>query len=101
MDGGVQHAANWYPDPQDLNQLRCWDGQRWTEHTAARAPEQPQQQPPPRSRGGLLGNKNALEAELAQLRAVVDGFGYAEREALQAQISPPAGRKAASRRRPG
>lgn len=41
---------------------------------------------PNRSRGGLFGSKKALEAELSELRQVVDGFGYAEREALQAEI---------------
>lgn len=24
--------ANWYPDPNAPNQLRCWDGTSWTEH---------------------------------------------------------------------
>lgn len=41
---------------------------------------------PGRSRGGLFGSKKALEAELQELRQVVEGFGYAEREALQAEI---------------
>lgn len=26
--------ADWYPNPEDSTQLRYWDGQRWTEHTA-------------------------------------------------------------------
>jgi hypothetical protein len=41
---------------------------------------------PSRSRGGLFGSKKALEAELQELRQVVEGFGYAERDALQAEI---------------
>jgi hypothetical protein len=26
--------ANWYPDPQVPRQVRYWDGNQWTEHTA-------------------------------------------------------------------
>jgi hypothetical protein len=29
--------ANWYPDPQNAQQLRWWDGQAWTSHTHARS----------------------------------------------------------------
>jgi hypothetical protein len=43
-------------------------------------------EPPSRSRGGVLGSKKALESELAELRRVVDTFGYAERQALEAEI---------------
>jgi hypothetical protein len=43
-------------------------------------------EPPERNRGGLFGSKKALETELLELRRVVDGFGYAEREALQGEI---------------
>lgn len=28
--------AGWYPDPDDRNQLRYWNGQAWTEHRASR-----------------------------------------------------------------
>jgi hypothetical protein len=41
---------------------------------------------PDRSRKGLFGSKKAVEAELSELRQIVEGFGYAEREALQADI---------------
>lgn len=41
---------------------------------------------PNRSRGGLFGSKKALETELQDLRKVVEGFGYAERDALRAEI---------------
>jgi len=27
--------ANWYPDPSGRNELRYWDGVRWTDHAAA------------------------------------------------------------------
>jgi hypothetical protein len=43
-------------------------------------------EPPTRSQGGLFGSKKAMEAELVRLRQIVDGFGYAEREALQSEI---------------
>lgn len=43
-------------------------------------------EPPERSRGGFFGSKKAIEAELMELRAVIDAFGYAERAALQAEI---------------
>ncbi|MGW1839086.1 phospholipid scramblase-related protein [Streptomyces sp. NPDC002067] len=39
--------AGWYADPQGTpHQLRWWDGARWTEHTHAAAPQQPQGQAP-------------------------------------------------------
>ena len=44
-------------------------------------------EPPAKGRGGLFGSKKALETELAELRGVVDGFGYAEREALNTEIA--------------
>ncbi len=31
--------AAWYPDPTHTLQQRYWDGQKWTEHTAPRAPD--------------------------------------------------------------
>jgi hypothetical protein len=101
--------ANWYLDPEDSTQYRYWDGCRWTDHRApataaevipspietptAVAPETATPpgpgfpQPPAKSRGGLFGSKKELNAELAELRAVVEGFGYAEREALNAAIA--------------
>jgi hypothetical protein len=27
--------AGWYPDPKDQSQIRYWDGQAWTDHTAS------------------------------------------------------------------
>lgn len=33
--------AGWYPDPQQPDTQRYWDGQRWTEHTAPLAPQAP------------------------------------------------------------
>jgi hypothetical protein len=31
----AQPPAGWYPDPQDAQQQRYWDGSTWTGHTAA------------------------------------------------------------------
>lgn len=40
--------ADWYPDPQDPNSLRYWDGNNWTEHRApAVAPSAPPASAPP------------------------------------------------------
>jgi hypothetical protein len=39
VDGAVTLPASWYPDPDDQNRLRWWDGAAWTEHV--------QQLPPP------------------------------------------------------
>jgi hypothetical protein len=30
-----QTTAGWFPDPSDKQQLRWWDGLRWTDHTSA------------------------------------------------------------------
>jgi uncharacterized protein YxjI len=30
----TDHPANWYPDPGRRNELRYWDGARWTEHVS-------------------------------------------------------------------
>ena len=31
--------AGWYPDPQDADRQRYWDGTAWTEHTADASPQ--------------------------------------------------------------
>jgi hypothetical protein len=36
-----QPPAGWYPDPQDANQQRYWDGTSWTGHTAAPSTSMP------------------------------------------------------------
>jgi len=43
-------------------------------------------EPPPRSRAGLFGSKKSMESELERLRTLVDGFGYAESDALRRDI---------------
>lgn len=42
--------------------------------------------PPGRARGGVFGSKKALESELAELRSLVDEFGFAERAALESEV---------------
>ncbi len=59
---------------------------RPSEGSPAKLAPAPIPEPPGRARGGLFGSKKNLESELDQLRTVVDGFGYAEREALQSEI---------------
>ena len=39
--------AGWYPDQQDIQLLRYWDGRQWTEHTHPPPPERPVAPPPP------------------------------------------------------
>ena len=51
--GSGEHPAAWYPDPNKPQQLRWWDGSKWTDHVhAPQAPDGPQAasapaQPPP------------------------------------------------------
>lgn len=41
--GSGEHPAAWYPDPNKPQQLRWWDGSKWTEHVhAQQAPPGPQ-----------------------------------------------------------
>ena len=54
--------AGWYPDPQDASQLRYWDGQSWTDHTAPSAPPaSPAAPPPPPASSPYGGDPGALE----------------------------------------
>jgi hypothetical protein len=87
-------AANWYPDPQDPNQLRYWDGSQWTEHRPPRqpaaaeppvqasAPAQPEPavaaQAPSKSKVPLFGARGVARQqaeELEHLRAEMQRLG--------------------------
>ena len=101
-------AAGWYPDNHDLALMRWWDGMRWTDLTQPARPVQfgvpgqvadarrhdssaaagwaplaagavPEQMKTP-------GRKRDLQAEVERLRQVVDGFGFRQREELQAEV---------------
>jgi hypothetical protein len=96
-------AANWYPDPHDPNQLRYWDGQRWTEHRAPRQPPAPGHTEHPagtaapaasaagaqaasKSKIPLFGARNVARQqadELEQLRAEMQRLGVLDAADLQ------------------
>ena len=48
----------WHPDPSNPQQLRYWDGQQWTDHTAPAQPQAPTQPQPAKS--GMSGGAKAL-----------------------------------------
>lgn len=104
-------AAGWYPDNHDPALMRWWDGMRWTDLTqparplsfgvhgqvadgagtqrygsgaaadwasqAAGAVDEQMKAP---------GRKRDLQAEVERLRQVADGFGFRQREELQAEV---------------
>ena len=97
-------VANWYPDPNDPNQLRYWDGQQWTEHQAPRQPAQQPHQPAvepvvapsvvtaersaTRAKVPLFGARNVAREqadELEQLRAEMQRLGVLEVAELQVE----------------
>lgn len=82
--------ANWYDDPHHAEQLRYWDGSRWTEHVAPKAPPaQPEPQAPPAhvatptavapaTKVPLFGARNVAKQqaeELDSLRAEMSRLG--------------------------
>lgn len=100
--------ANWYADPEDRNQLRYWDGTRWTVHRApmppadepaAEATRRAQEPTRPEKRAvakvPLFGARkhahHALEeldrtnAEVARLRSELDRLGALEVADLERQ----------------
>lgn len=101
-------AAGWYPDNHDLALMRWWDGMRWTDLTQPARPVQfgvPGQVADARRHDSSAaagwaplaagavpeemktsGRKRDLQAEVERLRQVVDGFGFRQREELQAEV---------------
>jgi hypothetical protein len=53
-------AAGWYPDPEQAESLRYWDGERWTEQRAPAAPVDPTSSLGPRVVLAMLGGAIAV-----------------------------------------
>lgn len=100
--------ANWYADPEDENQLRYWDGTRWTEHRAPmpsahqtapdaghRTQDPPQPQKQSAAKVPLLGarkhaqrvleERDHANAEVSRLRSELDRLGALEVADLEHQ----------------
>jgi Domain of unknown function (DUF4041)/Protein of unknown function (DUF2510)/Meiotically up-regulated gene 113 len=85
----------WYPDPQQPELLRWWDGTQWTPQTqpapiAAPPPPvvaQSGQGGAPAPRHRLFGGKHELEDEVTRLNGILDSLGVNEREALQGEVA--------------
>lgn len=59
------HPPGWYPDPHGGPSQRYWDGQQWTEHSAAPAGP-PQGAPPPPSSADPYGQSASPGASYGQ-----------------------------------
>lgn len=101
-------ATGWYPDNHDPSLMRWWDGMRWTDLTQPARPVPfgvPSQVADARGHGSgaaaawaspaagaapeqvkTPGRKRELQAEVEQLRQVIDGFGFRQREEMQAEL---------------
>lgn len=53
MSSSSTPRPDWYPDPRIPGQLRYWDGNNWTQHTAAAHPRTGQAQPGSGTPGGF------------------------------------------------
>lgn len=96
----TQPQADWYPDPQNPDRFRYWDGQKWTDHFAPRKaqpvePVQPQVAPPQAASGTppvakakvpMFGARNVARQqaeELEHLRAEMGRLGQLDAVELQ------------------
>src|SRR5690625_3591908 len=60
--------AGWYPDPQVPNQIRWWDGERWSDHVA------PHVKKDYVAAAAQLSRKDARQ-RVAELEELVDSYG--------------------------
>lgn len=75
-------APGWYPDPQDEQALRWWDGQQWTAHTHGAAP---QEAGPARADVQAATSRDETSSQTAGLRETIDRL-RAEHEWWKQQI---------------
>lgn len=75
MDGVPAVAAGWYPDPTHPEELRYWDGSRWTEHRSPSHSAATSAPPVPAAAVASPGRKSA--ADRAKTRAVIILIGGA------------------------
>jgi seryl-tRNA synthetase len=86
--------AGWYPDNQDGELVRWWDGGQWTPFTqharTAATPENGTTGFTPSATGSarhaVPGRKRDLQAEVERLRQIVEAMGVAEQEQLRTEI---------------
>jgi Domain of unknown function (DUF4041)/T5orf172 domain/Protein of unknown function (DUF2510) len=97
--------AGWYPDNQDADLLRWWDGTQWTAHAQPRTglvPVSPAPQPAGPAGAAATagtsqpasgrhekhsGSKRDLHGEVDRLRQIVDGMGVTEWEQLTGEVT--------------
>lgn len=72
--------AGWYPDPQVANQIRWWDGERWSEHVA------PHVKKDYVAAAAQLSRKDARQ-RVAELEELVDSYGLKPVEEARATLA--------------
>jgi hypothetical protein len=77
----MSYAAGWYPDPQNPNVLRWWNGQGWTEHTRADGGPPPQPPPSQSFQGGASSTQpQVVDGLTQQIRAAEERLAALRRE---------------------
>ena len=99
-------SPGWFPDPHGGQDLRYWDGQRWTDWTQPReadrvelgerpsGPEAPQDtaqsELPARGKGSIEGQARAVERDHTPTGAIVTNFRIARYDSKGNQLRPVA-----------
>src|SRR5690625_7545737 len=83
--------AGWYPDPQVPNQIRWWDGERWSDHVAPHAKKDYV------AAAAQLSRKDARQ-RVAELEELVDSYGLKPVEEARATLANLHGEIAALQR---